>query len=79
MSGRKPNYEIIEQTSEYVLIEDLGPWDQHLTITNGAEQVVEELAPILNGRRLEYIDSDGRRDQLLVKDGKFAGFAPLPQ
>jgi hypothetical protein len=40
---------------------------------------VEELAPILNGRRLEYIDSDGRRDQLLVKDGKFAGFAPCPR
>lgn len=45
-----------------------------LTITNGAEGVVEELAPMLAGRRLFYVDTEGRVDELLVKDGRFAGF-----
>ena len=72
----KPNYSIIEETDDCVVIRDLGPWNRHLTVTNGAEEVVAELAPRLRGRRLEYYDSDGNRDQLLVRDGRFAGFAP---
>lgn len=71
-----PRFELVEETNECVLIRDLGPWDQHMTITNGAEAVVLAMAPSLAGRRLEYIDSEGQRDQLLVKNGKFAGFAP---
>lgn len=70
------SYLIIEQTEDRVLIKDIGPWTKHPTITNRAEQVVEELAPMLRGRRLEYIDSDGNRDQLLVSGGQFAGYAP---
>jgi hypothetical protein len=77
--ARKPRFEIVESTPDYVLIRDVGPWDQYLTVTNGAEEVVAELAPMLNGRRLEYYDSEGARDQLLVKDGKFAGFGPANQ
>lgn len=73
---RKPNYKIIIETADCVVIRDVGPWDRHLTVTNGAEEVVIELAPMLQGRRLEYYDSDGNRDQLMVRDGKFAGFAP---
>ena len=73
---RKPRFEIVEQTSDYVLIRDIGRWDLNPTITNAAEDVVAELAPMLEGRRLEYYDSEGRRDQLLVRDGKFVGFAP---
>ena len=72
----KPNYKIIEETTECVVIQDLGPWDRHMTVTNGAEGVVAELAHLLRGRRLEYLDSEGERDQILVKDGRFAGFAP---
>lgn len=72
----KPNYKIIEETAECVVIQDLGPWDRHMTVTNGAEEVVAELAHLLRGRRLEYLDSEGERDQILVKDGRFAGFAP---
>jgi hypothetical protein len=74
--GRSPRFEIIEETSDMVLIRDLGPWDKHLTVTNGAEEVVEILVPMLQGRRLEYLDSEGDRARLLVKDGKFLGFAP---
>lgn len=73
---KHPNYTIDGMDEEVVLLRDLGPWDKHPSITNAAEAVVLEMVPVLKGRRLEYIDSDGRRDQLLVKDGKFAGFAP---
>lgn len=74
---RKANYELVAQDEKHVLIKDVGPWDEHLTVTNGAEQVVAELFPMLKGRRLEYIDSEGHCAVLLVsKDGKFAGFDP---
>ena len=72
----KPNFIIESETDDCLLIRDIGPWNRHPTVTNAAEEVVEQLAPRLHGRRLEYIDSDGQRDQLLVKNGKFAGFAP---
>lgn len=65
------------QTSQdCVVIRDIGPWDLYPTITNGAEYVVEGLAETLRGRRLEYYDSEGQRDQILVKEGRLAGFAP---
>jgi len=76
---REVNYMIIDETDEFLLIQDIGQWNIYKTVTNAAEIVVKELATQLNGRRLEYIDSDGRRDQLLVKDGAFAGFAPIPK
>lgn len=72
----RANFIIESETEDYLLIRDIGPWDRHPTVTNAAEEVVQELAPRLRGRRLEYIDSEGQRDQLLVHDGKFAGFAP---
>lgn len=72
---KTPRYDIIYQDGGLVLIQDVGPWHLHQTVTNGAETVVEELAPMLFGRRLEYYDSGGSRGQLLVQDGRFAGFA----
>ena len=72
---RAPAFEIVEQTDDCVLIRDLGPWDRYSTVTNAAEEVVQIIAPVLRGRRLEYIDSEGERGQLLVRDGQFAGFA----
>lgn len=69
------HFGIIDETDELVLIKDMGPWDRHRTVTNEAEAVVEGLAPILRGRRLEYIDSEGERAELLVVNGKFAGFS----
>jgi len=73
--GMKPNYRIVEDTADCLVIQDLGPWDRHMTVTNGAEEVVVELATRLRGRRLEYYDSEGHRDQLLIKNGTFVGFA----
>ena len=74
---RKANYMITDQTNEAVTIMDLGPWDKHPTITNSAEGIVAELVGHLRGRRLFYYDSDNRLDEILIKDGKFAGFAPV--
>lgn len=73
----KANYLIVEKSPDHILIEDLGPWDRFKTVTNAAEEVVAEMLPILNGRRLEYIDSNGDRAVLLIVDGKFAGFGWL--
>lgn len=69
------NYKIVNDTDNYLVIEDIGPWDSHRTVTNDAETVVEELAPGLADRKLFCIDSCGDIDRLLVKDGKFAGFS----
>lgn len=69
-------YEIVRWSEDCVLIKDTGQHDKQLTITNDAERVVAALSPMLQGRRLEYLDSEGNRDQLLVRDGQFAGFAP---
>ncbi len=75
---RRANYEILEQDERHVLIRDVGPWDKFITVTNAAEEVVAELAPMLGNRRLEYIDSEGDCAILLVKNGKFCGFDPRP-
>ena len=78
----KVNYEIVDDTPPYPLvIRDLGPFDQCMTITNAAEPVVEELCgsgTLIEGRRLWYYDSSNELDELLVKDGKFDGFSPIP-
>ena len=75
-------YVIVEDDlldEEPLVIRDVGPWERCLTITNDAEYVVKALVAAGNlppGRRLFYIDTDGQKDELLVKDGRFAGFAP---
>lgn len=80
----RANYVVVEDdflSAEPLVIKDVGPWDQFLSVTNAAEQVVAELAAdgqLPAGRRLLYYDSEGQLDELLVKDGKFAGFKPGP-
>lgn len=71
MPAKRSRYQIVQDTPDLLLIQD-----DAVSVTNDAEAVVEELALRLNGRRLEYYDSAGHRDQLLVVNGKFAGFAP---
>jgi hypothetical protein len=74
------NYEIVIETPHVLIIRDVGPWDQHPTVTNDANEVVRELAPRLGARRLLYIDSEGELDELRVKERRFVGFAPgIPQ
>ena len=74
--NKAANYTVVLANTEVVVIKDLGPWDEHRTVTNDAEAVVAEMMLVLRGRRLDYIDSAGDRATILIKDGKFAGFAP---
>jgi hypothetical protein len=75
-------YVILEDdllSEEPLVIKDVGPWDRFATVTNDVEAVVEQLVAngdLPDGRRLFYIDSEGRKDEILVENGRFAGFAP---
>ncbi len=72
------NFSIVDSNDSYVIIKDLGPWDQHPTVTNDAEGVVKRIVLggyLRLGQRLYYSDSEGDVDELLVRDGKFAGFS----
>lgn len=79
----RANYRILEdQPGKPLLIQDIGPWDLHASVTNDAELVVAELAQagkLPGDRRLFYLDSDGVPDELLHQAGRFLGFAPAPQ
>ena len=80
--GKPANYEIVEAESSSIIlvIRDIGPWDVHFTITNDVENVVEALhsaGQLPRGRRLWYYDSEGCLDELLVKNGRYAGFIHL--
>lgn len=82
MREGKATYEIVENrhsTGGPLTIRDVGPWDKYPTVTNAAEETVAELlaSGILQpSQRLLYYDSENELDELLVKDGRFAGFAP---
>lgn len=64
-----------------VEIIDVGPWDQHPTVTNDAEAVVEELHErglLHRATTLVYTDSEGEIAQILHDGaGRFTGFAPF--
>jgi len=80
---RQANFEILSIHPDRVVIRDQGPWNECLTVTNDAENVVKRLVRGFGGlrlhdRRLFYIDSEGSMDEILIKDVKFAGFAPGP-
>lgn len=75
------SYDIESVTPDAVRIRDMGPWNNHRTITNDAEWVVERLAAdgYLQGKqRLLYWDSEGEMSELLVKAGRFAGYNLSP-
>lgn len=71
----KANYVVIEDEDSYLVIDDIGPWSNFQTVTNAAEEVIKELLPRLNGRRLYYYDSDDEISELMIEAGGFAGFA----
>ena len=71
---RLPNYECVHCDNEILVLRDRGPWCTFPTITNAAEQLVEFLLPTLGTRRLWYYDSRGELTEIVVADGRFAGF-----
>lgn len=70
------NYEIKHVNTVFVLIVDL---DNGRTITNDAENVVRDLDIRIQGglgcRKIFYLDTAGRFDQLEHDHGFFTGFA----
>ena len=74
---RTANYVIVSRSAAHLTIQDIGPWEVFQTVTNAAEETVfslvasGDLAPSM---RLFYFDSDGELGELLVEDGRFAGF-----
>lgn len=74
---RHSNFSIVRSNATELVLRDVGPWNQYLTITNDASHVVEYFADVLRGRRLLYYDSGGELTELLVQDGRFAGFAAM--
>ncbi len=79
----KANIEIVSTTGfdQELVIRDVGPWDQFMTVTNDAEGVVRSLwdsALLVPGRRLFYIDSEGDLDELIwTGSGRFWDFRRL--
>lgn len=75
---RKSNYKIVGNTEDRILIADLGPWDEFVSVTNNAENVLEELikAGVMSvHHRLFYLDSEGECAEILHKLGIFRGFS----
>ena len=68
-------YSILEIAEDYILIQDEGPWDQYPTITNSAENVLQQLREELKERRLIYLDSEGFESEILHNNGVFKGFS----
>ena len=84
--GHRANFQLVGFTLgdfNDLTIRDLGPWDQHPTVTNDAEDVLARLhceGKLPAGRRLYYYDSEGRLDELKHDgQGHFTGFGPGPQ
>jgi hypothetical protein len=73
--ARHANYSVLDVDGQFVWLKDEGPWSQYLTITNDAEGVVEQVVQRYPNHRIKYYDSEGELTELLVKDGKFAGYA----
>lgn len=64
----------------FFVIRDMGTGNA-MSITNDAENVVAQVVSLESytpGQRILYYDTDGNIDELLIKDGKFVGFAPGP-
>lgn len=75
------NYEIVSSAVDRLVIRDLGPWDQFPTVTNAADTTVSELVEggyLKPAQRLFYYDSDGHFDEIVLNEGRFAGFRPGP-
>lgn len=77
-SSRSARFRIEKFEVDRIVIRDLGPWDQHLSVTNDAEGVIRQLRPAPQ-QRVFYYDSMGQLDELVHEDGRFVRFAPGPQ
>jgi hypothetical protein len=68
----RSNFTILTNTTEVIVLEDLGPWDHFSTITNDAEAVVKYLfksGQATGTKQIVYFDSDYIATEL-CHDGK---------
>lgn len=73
------NFSIVSRTDHYVRLQDLGPWDEYLTITNAAEWVIDQLHHYhdIKDKQVFYMDSDNKTSTLLHdNEGNFIGHSP---
>lgn len=85
--GRSPALELFQRNRSQVqlvgefagavILRDVGHDRGYRSVTNDAELVVQDWCGQLHGRRLLYVDSMGELTELVIRDGKFAGFAPV--
>lgn len=74
---RKANYAILSNDNTHITLEDIGPWNIYLTITNDIDNIVSDLykkSLLTNEKEFSYIDSDGFVTYIKHKDGKFISF-----
>ena len=76
----KSSFTIICETDTFILIRDNDD-PEYASVTNAAEFTVETLAQSfdLTNRRVLYLDTMQRFDELCHDDGKFTGFKALSQ
>lgn len=71
---RRSVYFVVKVTPEKVFIVDANTG--HLSVTNDAEAVCEELFGIHGQKRFIYRDSEGQWDELAHDEGIFTDFMP---
>ena len=72
---RNYSYRILEVNNERVVIQD-DCFPHHRSITNAAEEVVEEIFRFYGNIDIYYYDSNGDLDRLSHTNGIFEGFLP---
>jgi hypothetical protein len=73
VSMSRSAYYVDSWNKEFVFIVDM---NMGMSVTNDAENVVEEVVREYGNKRVVYRDSTGRWDELVHEDGKFSRFAP---
>lgn len=71
------HYRIVSDEPDCLLIRATGPWGVSTNWKDGTPEIAEEVGARLKpGQRLEFLNFRAtRREQLVLKDGKFIGFA----
>lgn len=72
-------YEVRRDESDAIWIEDLSNSVGCMSVTNAAEEVIQDLIAnglLSPGKRVYYTDTDGNIDELCHNGVAFTGFAP---
>jgi hypothetical protein len=68
-------FDVIKESPDFIYIKDTGH-KKHITVTNDTTFVLSKLAAEygIDGRRVFYMDSDGKIDEIQHRGAKFVGF-----